>query len=77
MGYAATVHSVLQREYRPLRNATKILARQANVSPKTAQNWIDGVCAPRGDELLSLMASCDALAAEINRLVQERKNGNG
>lgn len=76
MGYAAAVHLVLQREYAPLRHAAKILARKADVSPRTAENWLAGTCAPRGDELLRLMASCDALAAEINKLVEElRKSG--
>jgi hypothetical protein len=70
MSYAATVHDVLSREYGPLRNAAKILARKADVSCRTAQNWLHGKCAPRGDELIRLMAECSALKEEIDRQVE-------
>ncbi len=71
MSYAAAVHGVLTREYGPLRNAAKILARAAGVSPRTSQNWLQGLCAPRGDELLKLMVECDALRDEIFRLTKK------
>ncbi len=73
VSYATTVHTVLVREYAPKRFAAKLLARAAGVSPRTAENWIQGLCAPRGDELIRLMAECDALRVEILRLVEERK----
>jgi hypothetical protein len=74
MSYASTVHDVLNREYGPLRNAAKILARKADVSSRTAQNWLHGKCAPRGDELIRLMAECGALKDEIDRQVEALKS---
>ena len=71
MSYAATVHSVLTREFGALRHARELLARRASVSPRTAENWLRGICAPRGDELIRLMRTCEALRAEINRMVEE------
>ena len=58
VSYAASVHDVLAREYGPLRNAAKLLARDADVSPRTAENWLQGKCAPRMDECIRLMAVC-------------------
>ena len=70
MTYSALVHGVLVREYGPLRNAAKILARATGVSPRSAENWLQGLCAPRGDELLRLMKECSALREEIMRATQ-------
>lgn len=74
--YAETVRSALQRKYGPLRNAAKIIGRATGVSHRTAQNWMDGTCAPRGAELIRLVASCDELADDINRLIKEAKCSN-
>jgi len=71
MTYAAAVHGILSREYGPLRNAPKLLAQKAQVSVRTADNWLRGVCAPRGDELIRLMSECDALRDEIFRMTQK------
>lgn len=65
MSYAATVHGILSREYGPLRNAAKLLANKVGVSPRTVENWLGGLCAPRGDELIRLMKECPALRDEI------------
>jgi hypothetical protein len=69
--YAAAVHGILTQEFGPLRNAAKLLARKAGVSPRTAQNWLQGLCAPRGDELIRLMQECSALRDEIIRLTEK------
>ena len=68
--YSSIVHSVLAREYGPLRFGAKLLARAAGVSPRTADNWLQGICAPRGDELLRLMRECSALRDEIMRATE-------
>lgn len=73
--YAETVHRVLREEFAPLKHATKILARMAGTTPRTAENWIAGLCAPQGAHLIRLMAHCDELKAEIDRLIQEEKCG--
>jgi len=75
MSYAATVHDVLTREYGEKRNAAKKLARAIGVSPRTVENWLSGICAPRGDEMISLMANCETLKNEILNLVEQRKAG--
>jgi hypothetical protein len=74
MTYAMAVHAVLLQHYGPLRSAAKLLARATGASPRSAENWLQGLCAPRGDELISLMAECDELRDEIMRLVDLRKN---
>lgn len=71
--YAETVTGVLRREYGPLRHAAKLLARAVGTTPRTVQNWLDGVNAPRGAELIRLMQECDELRDEIFRIVEEGK----
>ena len=73
--YAEAVHRVLRAEFQPLKHAAKILARMAGTTPRTAENWLGGLCAPQGAHLIRLMASCDPLKAEIDRLVEEAKCG--
>lgn len=71
--YAETVHRVLRAEFQPLKHATKILARLTGATPRAAENWLAGVCAPQGVHLIKLMAHCDELKAEIDRLIAEEK----
>lgn len=65
--------SVLARAYGQRRHATEMLARDAEVTPATASNWLRRRCVPQAEQLIALMASCDELAAEVQRLVEERK----
>lgn len=71
--YAQTVTDVLRRNYGQLRHAAKLLAGSVGTSPRTVQNWLDGINAPRGAELIKLMQECDELRDEIFRLVEEGK----
>jgi len=71
--YCQTVTSVLRDTYGRLRHGPEILARAVRASPRATRNWIDGTNAPRGAELIRLMAECDELRAEIDRLVEEEK----
>ena len=71
--YSETILTVIAREYGPMRHAAKILAQHAQGSYRTAEAWIAGRSVPSGENLISLMASCDVLTDEINRLVTERK----
>ena len=75
--YSEAVLTAISREYGSKPNAAKILARHARTSYRTAENWLAGICAPNGEKLVDLMASCDALADEVMRLVAERKKQRG
>ena len=48
------VFDVLDREYGSRASGAKILAKAASVSCRTAENWLQGLCAPRGDTLIRL-----------------------
>lgn len=63
----------VQRKYAPLKHASKILARDARVSHRTADNWLRDKHPPKVSELIRLIATNDDLAAEIMRLVEESK----
>ena len=65
----------VQRKYAPLKNARKLLARDARVSPRTAENWLQSKHPPKAEELIRLVATNDDLAEEIMRLVKETKCG--
>lgn len=75
-GMSATVAEVvsdfLRREYQPMRNAAKLIARAARATPRTAEAWLDGHQAPQAEHLINLMTN-DKLAEEILKLVEERK----
>ncbi len=69
--YQRTVSGTLRRVFGPLRNASKIVARMTGSSPRTVENWFAGTCAPRGFELIKLMAECAELRAEVDRLIDQ------
>lgn len=71
--YGDVVHDVIRRRFAPLKHAAKLLARAAGTTPRTAENWLAGSHAPNGEKLVNLMADCQELAEEINRLVAERR----
>lgn len=71
--YADVVFGFLDQRFRPLRGAEKLLARVAGCTPRTARGWLDHQHAPQGEHLLSLMAACDDLAADISKAVEERR----
>ncbi len=75
--YADAVHRVIVAEYAPLKHAAKLLARDANATPRTAENWLAGTNAPSGENLINLMRRCAALRHEINRLVGEPECSSG
>lgn len=71
--YGDVVLGFIQRKYGPLRNATKLLARDAGCSPRTAESYLAGTHAPNGEKLINLLAECQELADEVNRLVAQRR----
>lgn len=75
--YSQTVTTVLRTIYGRLKHGPEILARAVEASPRTTRNWLDGTNAPRGAELIRLMAECEELKSEIDRLVEEEKCRKG
>jgi len=75
--YSDIVHTVIQRNYAPLKNAAKLLARAAGATPRCATGWLAGDHAMSGEKLVNLMVECSELADEINRLVAERRAARG
>lgn len=73
--YGEAVRGVLVREFGPMRHAAERIARLANTTPRTARNWLDGLCAPQGAALLNLMAQCEAVNAEMERLKALARGG--
>ena len=72
--YGNVVTTTLRAKFGPLRFASELLARLVGVAPATAQNWLEGKHAPRGAELIRLMARCDELSVAIQRLVEAERN---
>lgn len=75
--YEEAVRGVIQRRFAPFKGAAKLLARASGASPRTCEHWLAGSHAPNGEKLLNLMAACEELADEVNRLVAERRAARG
>jgi hypothetical protein len=73
--YPQLIGGFLRERFAPLRHAEKLLARSARVSPRTAENWLRGECAPQGEALLNLLAECDGLADLILAEAGRRRGG--
>ena len=64
-------------EYGGRPHAAKLLARDADVPVRTAENWLSGVAAPSREPLVSLMARHPGLeAAVVSHIHQVRAAGN-
>jgi hypothetical protein len=75
--YNDVVLNYIRRRFGLLKHAAKLLARASGTTPRNAENWLAGVHAPNGENLVELMAACSELAEEINRLVEERRAARG
>lgn len=73
-----TILDFIAREYAPRRHASKLLARAAKTSHRTAERWLRGDAIPSGENLMNLLVECEDLANDVNRLVAElRKKRDG
>lgn len=72
--YSDVVFDVLREEYAPLKHAAEYLARDAGATPRAAENWLAGLCAPTGEKVLNLMAACEPLRVAMNQAAIERRN---
>lgn len=73
VNYKDGICDVIIAEYGGLRNGAKILARKLNMSCRSVERWFYKETAPKGDQLLDLMAENDEIANHILSLVEERK----
>ena len=73
--YGEAVRAVLLREFGSLRHAAELIARLANTTPRTVENWLAGRCAPQGAALLNLCATCKAVDDEMERLKALARGG--
>ncbi|HVB68024.1 MAG TPA: hypothetical protein VNE67_09235, partial [Acetobacteraceae bacterium] len=74
-GYAKTCRAYLCGAYAGP-HAAKRLARDAGgISPATAKNWLSGRCAPRGEELVTLLAAHQGLFLALLGLAAARRRG--
>jgi hypothetical protein len=74
--YPEIMAAYFRERFAPLRHASELLARIARVSPRTAENWLRGECAPQGEALLNLIGECDDLGARIMAAAAERKGNH-
>jgi hypothetical protein len=70
-GVNGRVRAALRRQWHD--NAIKRTSQIASVSPRTARNWVDGVHLPSFEQALDLLAGCPEFAAEVARMVDERR----
>ena len=69
--------AVLRRWTADMRGATKRIGRRISADPRVVENYIYGRHCPPAAKLIELMAECQELADEVNRLVAERKASRG
>lgn len=55
------------------RDTSKRAAIAADVPHETARNWVRGKACPSADTLLLWAARCDAMAAALERLLDDRR----
>lgn len=68
---AERVGTVLRRHYADQRNAPKRLARRWRFTPRAFHGWLYGENPPAMHNLVALMAECEPLRNEVNRMVEE------
>jgi hypothetical protein len=69
--FRETVHDALSRAYGRLRHGAERLARDAESTPRAAENWLDGACTPNSEKLFNIMKRNAALRAELLALLSE------
>lgn len=72
-GYKNVICETIFREYGGLRCGSKILARKINISYRSVERWFYKETAPKGDQLIDLMAENEAIANQVLKLVEERR----
>lgn len=70
--YPQLMRDWLYSRFGTQRHGVKLLARAADVSRHTADNWLRGRAAPQGDNLLDLIASDPSLGDALMQAARER-----
>ena len=63
----------LRARYGALRHGHKTLARAALATPRAAENWLSGECAPRLAQVIEIMAADPEIEAVVLGLVRGRR----
>ena len=63
----------LRAKYGELKHAPKRLAALTGTTPRTAENWLAGQCAPQSAQLIALMAADPAMEQVVMELVHARR----
>lgn len=69
--FTEAISGALKRRYGQVPCGRKVVARIADASHRTVENWFAGRNAPKGPELIRLMAANQELEADILRLIEE------
>jgi transcriptional regulator with XRE-family HTH domain len=68
---SATVNDLISAHYAPLASRRKVLARDAGVSPRTAENWLAKLCEPQACKLKSLADNNPEFRADLIAWLQK------
>lgn len=63
----------LRARYGELKHAPKRLAALTGTTPRTAENWLAGQCAPQVAQLVELMAADPGIEEVVMELVRSRR----
>jgi hypothetical protein len=72
--YGQSVTGALRGEWGVLKHAAKLLGRAVGVGPRTAENWLAGKSAPRGAELIRLLANSASVRSAFAALLEQAWN---
>lgn len=70
---ASRFSDILRQWTGDMRNAAKRLGRRIGSDPRAVENYIYGRSCPPAVVLIELMAECQELADEVNKMVAERR----
>lgn len=73
--YRTTLQETLRDQFGRLKSGAKQLAAIAEVSVRTAENWLDGHCLPQGLALVKLQANCDAVKQAVTEMERLARGG--
>lgn len=72
LGFRPALAKVLKEELGSTNQAAKSIMKWANVSERTAKNWIGGTNSPSGEHLIELMRHSDAVLNIVLCLANRR-----